>query len=81
MAKENPSINDSKGIQPQPTQTPASPKTPGRSKPSSTQHTSGSKPSTTHRAEDDEETPKTFDETQTTQTQQEAEVTHITKRD
>ena len=71
MAKENPSINDSKGIPPQqPTQTPT-PKTRG---PSSTQHTSGSKPSTTHRAEDDEETPKTFDETQTTQTQQEAEV-------
>ena len=66
MAKEKPSINESKESSPQPTQT----RTP---KPSATQ-TSGSKPSSTHPAEEVEETPKTFADTQTTQTQQEAEV-------
>ena len=73
MAKEKPSIKDSKESSPQPTQTPGT-------KPSSTQ-TPGSKPSpSTHPAEGIEETPKTFDDTQTTQTQQEAEV-NICRKD
>ena len=71
MAKEKPSINDSKESSPQPTQTPGS-------KPSTTQ-TPTSKPST-HPAEGVEKTPKTFDDTQTTKTQQEAEV-NICRKD
>lgn len=71
MAKEKPSLNDSKESSAQPTQTPGL-------KPSTTQ-TPTSKPST-HPAEGDEETPKTFDDTQTTQTQQEAEV-NICRKD
>ena len=70
MAKENPSISESKASSPSPTQTP----TP--TKPSSSIQTS--KPLLpTHPKEDVEETPKTFDGTQTTQTQLEVEVKKI----
>ena len=78
MTKEKPSISHSKESSPTPPTQTSTPKTSptqtSGSKPSPTQ-TSGSKPSpSTHPAEDVEETRKTFDETQTTQTQQEAEV-------
>lgn len=68
MAKEKPSISESKASSPSPTQTP----TP---KPSSIQISKPLLP--THPKEDVEETPKTFDGTQTTQTQLEVEVKKI----
>ena len=79
MTKEKPSIIASKESSP-PTQTFAS-------KPSPTQ-TSTPKPSpiqmskpppSTHPTEDVQETPKTLDDTQTTQTQQEVEVNMLEK--
>ena len=70
MTKEKPSIIGSKESSPTPTQT----STP---KPSPTQT---SKPSpSTHPKEDVQETPNKFDDTQTTQTQQEVEVNMLDK--
>ena len=66
MAKEKPSISESKASSPTQTPTP---------KPSSIQTSKPLLP--THPKEDEEETPKTFDGTQTTQTQLEVEVKKI----
>ena len=67
MAKEKPSISESKASSPTQTPTPT--------KPSSKQTSKPLLP--THPKEDVEETPKTFDGTQTTQTQLEVEVKKI----
>lgn len=70
MTKEKPSISDSKESSPPPTQTSAP-------KPSPIQMSKP--PPSTHPTEDVQETPKTLDDTQTTQTQQEVEVNMLEK--